>query len=172
MTEIGSRQNCMENTCHINSLELQAGFFCLKSFCKNITKLHLRLKLDNTTAVAYIKKKWVISASCNKLAKDIWNWAKVQDIWIIASHLPGVKNTTADLRSCLFYDNKEKFLNEKVANSLFDQFRKPEKDLYASSLNTKCTKYVSCKPDPYAYHVNFFHLCWLNLNSCIFPHLV
>ena len=108
VTEIRGRWNCMENKCHINSLELQAAFLCLKAFCKNKTRLHVLLKLDNTTAVAYINKKGgTISASCNKLAKKICNWAKGQDIWITASHVPRVKNTTADLRSHLFYDNKE-----------------------------------------------------------------
>ena len=63
-------------------------------------KAYISEELDNTTAVAYINKKGgTISASCSKLAKNIWNWAKGQDIWIIASHVPGVKNTTADLRS-------------------------------------------------------------------------
>ena len=123
VTEIGDRWNCKENKCHINSLELQAAFFCFKAFCKNKTRLHVLLKLDNTTAVAYINKKGgTISVSCNKLAKDIWNWANGQDIWITASHVPGVKNTTADLRSRLFYDNKEWYLNEKAAKSLFDRF--------------------------------------------------
>ena len=49
------------------------------------------LKLDNTTAVTHINKKGgTISAACNKLAKDIWNWVKGQDIWITASHVPMV----------------------------------------------------------------------------------
>ena len=163
VTEIGGRGNCMENKYHINSLELQVAFFCLKTFCKNKSRLYVFLKLDNTAAVRYI------SASCNKLAKDIWNWANGQDIWITAFHELGVKNTTADLRSCLFYDNKEWSLNERVVKSLFDQFGKPEIYLFASRLKTKCSKYASYKPDPDAYHVNAFSLCWLNLNSYIFP---
>ena len=62
---------------HINSLKLKAAFFCLKAFCKNKTRLHVLLKLDNTGAVAHINKKGgTISAYSNKLAKDIWNWAK------------------------------------------------------------------------------------------------
>ena len=81
VTEIRGRWNFMENKYHINFLELQAVFLCLKAFCKNKTRLHLLLKLDNTTAVAYINKKGgTISTSCNKLAKEIWNWAKGQDI--------------------------------------------------------------------------------------------
>ena len=161
--------NVLENKCHINSFELQAVFFCLKAFCKNKTRLYVLLKLDNTATVAYINKKGrTISACCNKLAKDIWNWAKEQDIWITTSHVPGLKNTTADLRSRHFYDKKEWSLNERVAKPLSDQFGKPEIDLFASRLNTKCTKYSSYKPDPDAYHVTAFSMCWLNLNSYIF----
>ena len=160
VTEIGGRWNCMENKCHINSLELQTAFFCLKAFWKNKTRLHVLWTLDNTTAVAYINKKGGnISASCNKLAKDIWNWAKGQYIWITASHVPGVKNTTAGLRSRLFYDNKEGSLNKRVAKSLFDEFGKPEINLFVSHLNSKCSKYASYKPDTDAYHVNVFSLC-------------
>ena len=104
-------------------------------------------KLGNTTAVAYINKKdGTISASCKKPGKDIWNRAKGQDIWISAPNVHGVKNTTAGIRSCLLYDNKEWSLNERVAKPLFDQFGKPGINLFASRLNTKCTKYMSYKP--------------------------
>ena len=97
----------MKNKCHINSLELEAAFFWLKAFCKNKTRLCVLLKLDNTTAFASTNKNGGISASCNKVAKDIWNWTKGQNVWITVSNVPGVKTTTADLRSRLFYDNKE-----------------------------------------------------------------
>ena len=92
------------------------------------------MTLDNITAVVSIKKKkGAILASFNKLEKDIWDWTKGQDIWITAYYVPGVKNTLSDLRS-LFYNNKEWYLNKRVANSLFDQFGKPEIDLLASRL--------------------------------------
>ena len=72
VTEIGCRWNCMENKFPKNSLELQAAFFCLKAFCKSKTRLRMLLKVDNTTAGAYINTKGgTISASCNKLAKDV-----------------------------------------------------------------------------------------------------
>ena len=108
VTEIGGIWNCMGNTCHINYLELQTAFFWLKAFWKNKTRLHVLLKLGNTTAVTCINKKaMTISVYRNKLAKDIWNWTKGQDIWITASHVPGVKNTTAYLSSRLCHDNKK-----------------------------------------------------------------
>ena len=68
-----------------------------------------------------------------------------------------------------FYDNRECSLNEKVAKPFFDRFGKLEIDLFASRLNTKCTKFASYKPDPDAYHVNAFSVCCLDLNSYIVP---
>ena len=66
------------------------------------------LKLDNATAVAYInKKEGTLLASFNKLANNIWIWAKGKDIWVTAYNVRGVKNTTADFRSSTFYDNRE-----------------------------------------------------------------
>ena len=108
MTEIGGKWNCIENKYYINSLELQAAFFYLKAFYKNKTKLHVLLKLDNTTAVAYIiKKRGDHFSLLQQTRKRHWNWNKGQDIWITASHVLGVKNTTAKLKSHLFNDNKE-----------------------------------------------------------------
>ena len=46
VTEVGGRWSCIENKCHINFLELQAPFFCLKAFCKNEIRRHVLLKLD------------------------------------------------------------------------------------------------------------------------------
>lgn len=37
---------------HINIKELQAAFFMLQAFCSGFVNTHVRLKLDNTTAVA------------------------------------------------------------------------------------------------------------------------
>ena len=57
VTEIGGRWNCMENKCHINSPELQAAFFCLKTFCNYKTRLHVLLKVDNTAVVECVNEK-------------------------------------------------------------------------------------------------------------------
>ena len=41
---------------HINCLELMAGGFAIKSFCKNRASIQVRLLMDNTTAIAYINR--------------------------------------------------------------------------------------------------------------------
>ena len=44
-----------EKTCHhINVLELKAGFIGLKSFCSLLNGVHIKMELDNTTAIAYL----------------------------------------------------------------------------------------------------------------------
>ena len=73
--------------------------------------------------------------------------------------------------SCPRSASEEWSLDERVAKSLFDQFGKPEIDLFTSRLSTRCTKYALYKPGPDAYHVNAFSLCWFVLNSYIFPPL-
>ena len=69
-----------------------------------------------------------------------------------------IKILTTDRNLGVFHNNKEWSINEVVAKPLFDHFGKPEIDLFASHLNSKCTKYASYKPDPDAYHVNVFIL--------------
>jgi len=111
------------------------------------------LKLDNSTAVAYVNHQGGIhSKSCNILAKSIWAFAVERNIWLSAAHVPGVKNTVADKCSRVFYDNKEWSLNEKVFAKLCEQFGNPKIDLFASRLNAKCSNYVSYRSDPGLFH--------------------
>ena len=44
----------MERKLHIKCLELLAGAFALKSFTKNRLCVHVRLRMDNTSAVTYV----------------------------------------------------------------------------------------------------------------------
>ena len=106
------------------------------------------MRLDNSTAVAYINKKGgMVSKYCNDLAFDIWSWAVKKDIWLSASHVPGVENNIADLKSRYFYDNKEWSLNPYIFEKVCEKFGKPEIDLFATRLNAKCELYVSFKPE-------------------------
>jgi len=51
---IGGQWTEAEACHHINYLELLATFLALKRFCKNASKVHVRLRSDNTTTVAYL----------------------------------------------------------------------------------------------------------------------
>ena len=50
----GGRWTEAEACQHINQLELKAGFLALKSFCPHVSHTHIRLRMDNVTAVTYV----------------------------------------------------------------------------------------------------------------------
>jgi hypothetical protein len=64
-----------EKRLHINCLELLAGSFAIKTFCKTKVVAHVKLLMDNTSAVAYINKmggRGTHSQSLANLAIDLW----------------------------------------------------------------------------------------------------
>lgn len=65
----------------INYPETLAAFLGLKSLCSDMNNCHILLRLDNTTAVAYINAMGgTKSLDCNTMARTIWNWCIELDI--------------------------------------------------------------------------------------------
>ena len=54
--QTGGMWSQMKRKFHINCLELLAGSFAVKSFTKNRLCVHVRLRMDNTSAVAYVNR--------------------------------------------------------------------------------------------------------------------
>ena len=74
----------------------------------------IMLRMDNSTAVAYVNKMGGSkSEACDFVAKEIWNWGISRNIWLTASHIPGVNNSIADSLSRGESTNKEWSLDEK-----------------------------------------------------------
>ena len=85
---------------HINYLELLAVFLGLPAFYQTHHDIHVRLMIDNSTAVAVINHMGTShSTVLNALCKQIWEWCVLRNIWISAAHIPGKANTEADLES-------------------------------------------------------------------------
>ena len=54
---------------------------------------------DSATAIAYINNiGGSRSITFHKIAKQIWEWTKMQGVWISAVHIPGQKNIEADIK--------------------------------------------------------------------------
>ncbi len=101
-----------EQRFHINCLELLAGSFAIKTFCKNKVVGHVKLLMDNLSAVAYINKMGgTHSKTLAKLAIDLWNWCLDHKIHMSAEHLPGVLNLRADKESRVVTDPSDWKLN-------------------------------------------------------------
>ena len=83
---------------HINCLELLAVFLGLQAFCHSLHNTHIRLMIDNTTAVAVINHMGTChSDNLNTLSKQLWLWCLSRNIWISAAHIARKSNQLADL---------------------------------------------------------------------------
>ena len=72
---IGGSWSASRTPAHINILELLAAKIVLQSCC------HIKLILDNMTAVAYVNKMGSThSLYCNLVASEVWIWAKERDL--------------------------------------------------------------------------------------------
>ena len=62
-----------ERSHHINRLELKGSAFAVKAFAKERSNIHLRLRMDNTTAIAYVNHMGgTISQSLAQCALQLW----------------------------------------------------------------------------------------------------
>ena len=166
----GGRWTVEEKLCHINVLELKAGYLGLKSFCTDIRHSHVKLNMDNTTAIAYVNHMGGShSCQCNVMAKDIWQFCIERNIWLTAAHLPGHLNVIADEKSRVFDDKTEWKLNAHVFQHVVQKLVTPNIDLFASRLNYQLKPYVSWMPDPEACHVDAFTFDWRNVTFYAFP---
>ena len=104
-----------EATCSINALDLQAGLFVLKAFASDKAFLHVRLVVDNTTAIACVKKMGTShSDSYNALTKQIRNFCTERDILESTAYAPGKENVDADEES-----RRENFDTERKSKNGF-----------------------------------------------------
>ena len=154
----------------INALELKAGLFGLQSLLPSTCR-HVRMMMDNTTAVACVNKKGTShSKHCNVITKQIWDFCIEKGVWLSAAHVPGRENVDADLESRkINYDTEWKLNTELLQQAFHILGVNPDLDLFASRINTQLSSYVSFKPDPGAKAVDAFTLNWHDTRFYAFP---
>ncbi|XP_071576800.1 uncharacterized protein [Temnothorax nylanderi] len=159
-----------EQAYHINYLELLSAFFALKCFAENLRGGDVLLRIDNTTAIAYINKMGGIQFPIlSRLAKEIWNWCEKRNIWIFASYISSRDNAKADFESRRLEPETEFALSYSAFKSIKNRFGKPEIDLFATRTNTKCERYVSWSRDPGSIAVDAFTIDWSQYFFYAFP---
>ena len=148
MQRTGGPWSTEERKRHINCLELLTATLALKTFAKIATGVSILLRLDNSTAVAYINNLGgTVSKKLIILTTDLWVWCLERNIQIVAQHLPGSLNDIADEESRTLRDRSDWMLHPRVFNSIN---RPLEVDLLASRLTTQPPNFYSWRPDPLA----------------------
>lgn len=162
----GGRWLPTESEHHINYLELLAAFFALQCFHSSLSGKHVKIMIDNTSAVAQINNMGTChSEECNSLVVQIWEFCISQDIsWLTAAHIPGSSNVIADGESRNFHSqDTEWMLNpDLLSGALKTLDFQPKIDLFASRLNKRLPVYCSFRPDPGASFINAFTFSWAN----------
>ena len=113
--KINGRWTDEEKDLHINNLELLSIFISLKSFKRIFLGKDVRIMSDSATAIAYVNNMGGSrSITSHKIAKQIWEWAKLQGVWISAAHIPEQKNIEADKKSRQFKDTTGWMLSKEA----------------------------------------------------------
>ena len=155
---------------HINCLELLAAALAVQSFAKDRTRISILLRIDNTTAAAYINHLGgTISRELVKLTKNLGMWCLERNIHITAQHLPGSLNTIADAESRTLTDRTDWKLNPIIFHKIDQLWGPLEVDPFASRLSTQCQRYFSWRPDPSAEATDAFLQTWTHMRGYANP---
>lgn len=127
------------------------------------------LKIDNTTAVAYINRMG--GTVSPMLLQDLWLWCMERNILLQAQHLPGALNSIANRESRIWSDRSEWKLNPSLFQKINQLLGPLSTDLFASRLSTQLPTFVSWWPDPMAIAADAFTVDWANIPGRHMPTL-
>ncbi|KYN12101.1 hypothetical protein ALC57_15737, partial [Trachymyrmex cornetzi] len=154
---------------HINYLELLAVFHGLRCFVSHLRGCNILLRVDNSTALLYVNRMGSVQFPLlSSLAREIWCWCADSDLFLYAAYIPSAQNL-ADAHSRIISDETEWSLSQIHFNKIEENFGPFDIDLFASSINTKCVRFVSWVPDPEALAVDAFSLDWSKFYFYAFP---
>ena len=129
--------------------ELLAGAFAVKCFTKHQICLHVCLRMDNTTAIAYLNQLGgTRSLVLSNLVAELWSWALNRGMILSAEHLPGKWNTQEDQESRHYQDSSDWHLDPSLFLALMKIWGPCQIDLFANWLNAQLPGFFSWKPDP------------------------
>ena len=127
--------NMRQQTLHINVRGLYVVFICDTTFCLNVTELHLKFELDNTTAVAYISSMGSSeSRPYDVVSRKIWAWFIPREIWVSAVYTPGTTNAVADRLSREHHSDHKWMLNRQIISELWVLYPGLSVDLFTTTL--------------------------------------
>ena len=117
------------------------------------------MKVDNTTAEAWINKQTTPTELEFSIVKQIWDFSaqKIRNLCVL---LESKKNKIADSESRNVKDNLEWALKDHIFNKIKIKLGQPTVDLFASRGNHKVTTLYSFYPDPLASEVDAFSFDW------------
>lgn len=92
--------------------ELLAAFFAFQCFYSSLSGKHVKIMVDNTSAVSQINNMGTChNEEGNSLAVQIWEFCISHNIpWLTAAHIPGSSNVIADGESRYFHSQDTEWM--------------------------------------------------------------
>ena len=150
-----------EANLHINVLEMMAAFFAIQAFTKHLQGVRILLRTDNTSVVANINHMGgTRSPQLIALVKELWSWCLRQKTTIIAQHLPGLENVTADFLSRHISDRTDWMLDPSIFHCIDSLMGPLQVDLFATRFTKQLPRFYSWRPDPEAEETDAFMQDW------------
>lgn len=107
-------------------------------------------------------------AKLNRLARKIWDWCELRNIWIHETYIAS-KCNLADSDSRVISLETEWQLGDGFFQIILQQFGQPVIDLFASNINAKYRLYISWHRDPGSLAVDAFTTDWSEHYFYAFP---
>ena len=146
-------------------LAILMGLETFKGWLKNKT---VEILSDNSTAGAYVRNKGGPVLQLTELAIAIWGIAESNGIWIVCTHIPGVKNIAADslsrspdIHNWMLHPELFKIIQHKFGPFTIDRF--------ASSLNAQLPRFNSRFWEPGTEALNAMAQDWSQDHNYINP---
>ena len=153
---------------HINCLELLAGVFAIQSFTRDHAVLYVRLKMDNRSALSYIKRLGgPKSVVLSNLAVSPWHWALERQMILSVDHLLGTPNQIADWESRHHLDSSDWKLDTLVFIQVMQTGSMSGRSLHR--LHHQLLHFYSWKPDPLVKAVDALHQSWEETHLYSYP---
>ena len=159
-----------EKTQHINMLELMGGAFATRTFTKGKQNVHVRLRMDNTTAIAYVnhmgrtKSQSLSQAACKIMAvvPSERHYSNSRAPTRIMQHIGRLRVEDAAVISGVNVGQLNLWQSTTEVGSC-------SIDLFASRLNNQLPRYASWHPDPFAVETDAFQMSWIREIGYAFP---
>ncbi|XP_018494476.1 uncharacterized protein LOC108864060 [Galendromus occidentalis] len=157
----GGAWNDDDRLLHISALELKAILLAVQRLARNHANTSIAVRTDSTNAMPSINNFGSLhSTPLNFLSRQLWAWAFARNIFLRASHIPGLQNELADQLSRTVLDNHSYSVKQHVFDRLESAHGTFEIDLFADFSNYEVATYFSWVKDPFALSVDAFLSRW------------
>lgn len=109
-----------------------------------------------------------LDSPLSSLARKI-QYCEDRDLFIYATYILSTQNLIADAKSRIISEETEWSLNQEFYNKIDSTFGPFNLDLFATSINTKCSHFVFWFSDPMVHAVDAFSLDWSKFYFYVFP---